>query len=263
MSMPPGVPTAEELFLENLPLIEEIIAHTCRPSGLRREDAEDFAGFVRLKLIQDDYAVFRKYQGRSSMRTYLVTTIKHLALDYKDKIWGKWRPSAEAERLGPVAVALERLLARDGVKFSEACRILRSQGVTLSVNELADLWVKLPPRSFRQFVGEDQIQLKPSGELDPYERLEQKELFQGLRRAYAALSDSLATLSKEEQILVRMRSELKVSEIARLRKIDQKPLYRKLEKAYAKLQKEMARRGVRREGIRELLRRIQPGSLYF
>jgi RNA polymerase sigma factor (sigma-70 family) len=260
---PPSDSTPEEMFVENLPLIEEIIGHCCRKGRFSPPEAEDFRGCVHVKLIEDDYAVFRKYQGRSSMRTYLVATIKHLALDYQDKIWGKWRPSAEAERLGRAAVDLERLLVRDGVEFSEACRILRGKGVTLSVNELADLRAKLPPRSLRRFVGEENLQAEPSRELRPDERLEQKELAGGMRRVAKAFREAFPTLSKEEQILVRMRTEFKVSEIARLRGVDQKPLYRRLAKAYAKLEKEMARQGVRREDIQELLRRIQPGLLDF
>lgn len=251
------------MFIENLPLVEEIVGHCCRRGRFSPQEAEDFRGYVHLKLIEDDYAVFRKYQGRSSMRTYLATTIKHLALDYQDKIWGKWRPSAEAERLGRVAVELERLLVRDGVEFNEACRILRGKGIEMSVYELADLRAKLPPRLPRTFVGEDQLQAEPSRELQPDERLEKKELAEGMRRAFKAFREAFATLSKEEQILVRMRTEFKVSEIARLRRIPQKPLYRTLEKAYAKLEKEMRRLGVRREDIQELLRRIQPGFLDF
>ena len=83
------------------------------------------------------------------------------------------------------------------------------------------------------------------------------------RRVYTALHGAVATLTKEEQILVRMRTEFKVSDIARLRRVEQKPLYRRLEKAYKKLRKELAHQGVRKQDIEEVLGDICPDLLDF
>jgi RNA polymerase sigma factor for flagellar operon FliA len=258
-SPPPSDPTPEELFVENLPLIEEIIGHCCRKSHFTPHEAEDFGGHVRLKLIEDDYAVFRKFRGRSSIRTYLTTVISRLLLDYQNHIWTKWRHSAEAERLGRVAMRLEQLLVRDGLGFDEACKQLRAEGVTLSVLEFADLRAKLPPRSLRRFVSDEQLQSRTSPEPKPDEALEAKEQQANQRRIYTALHLSLPILSKEEQILVRMWTEFKVSEISRILKVDQKPLYRRIKTAFEKLKKELARQGVRRKDIEDLLGRLKSG----
>jgi RNA polymerase sigma factor (sigma-70 family) len=258
-SQPPGGSPFEQMFLENLPLIEEIVGYRCRKAHFTPQEAEDFRGHVHVKLIEDDYAVFRKYRGRSSIRTYLATVITNLARDYQDKIWGKWRPSAEAERLGPVAVALERLLFRDGVEFSEACRILRGQGVTLSVLQLADLRAKLPFRSLRRFVTDDKLESEPDQGPGPDEQFEDKEREAVKRRVYAALFRAIKTLSKEDQILVRMWTEFKVSEIARILGVEQKPLYRRLIKVFAELKKALARQGIRRKDIEDLLGSLKSG----
>jgi RNA polymerase sigma factor (sigma-70 family) len=251
--MPLPLPTPEELFLKNLPLIEEIISHCCRKSRFSPQEAEDFRGHVHCRLIEEDYAILAKYQGRSSIRTYLTTVINRLLLDYQNHIWTKWRHSAEAERLGRVAMELERLLVRDGLSFDEACKDLRGRGVEMSVLELADIRAKLPPRSLRRFVTDDKLQDKPAREPRPDEQLEDKEREVTKRRVYAALFRALETLSKEDQILVRLWTEFKVSEIARLRGVDQKPLYRRLARAFAELKKALAHQGVRRKDIEDLL----------
>lgn len=258
-SQPPGGSPYEQMFLDNLPLIEEIVGHCCRKAHFIPQEAEDFRGHVHLKLIGDDYAVFRKYRERSSMRTYLATVITNLARDYQDKIWGKWRSSAEAEELGRVAVRLERLLVRDQLSFGEACKILRGEGVTLSVLELADLRAKLPPRSLRRFVTDVELESKPTQDPGPGEELENKEREAVKRRVYAALFRAVETLSKEDQILIRMWTEFKVSEIARIRGMEQKPLYRRLTKVFAELKKALTRQGIRRKDIEDLLGGLKSG----
>ena len=71
---PPGDDlTPEQLFLGHLDLIEAIVGHCYRGSRFKPQEAEDFRGTVMVKLIEDDYAVFRKFQGRSTMKTYLTS----------------------------------------------------------------------------------------------------------------------------------------------------------------------------------------------
>src|SRR5947199_2118510 len=164
---PPSDLPPDQLFLKSLPLIRKIIAFASRRSRFRPQDAEDFSSWVMEKLIEDDYGVLRQFQGRCSLATYLSTVIQRLALDFRNHLWGKWRPSADAERLGKLAVRLEELLVRDEYTFDQACQILRiNEGVGLTVAELDDLRAKLPPRTGRQPpVDAKVLQEKPS--LDP------------------------------------------------------------------------------------------------
>jgi DNA-directed RNA polymerase specialized sigma24 family protein len=114
----------EQLFRDNLELIEKVIAYACRRSHMRPEETEDFRAAVLLKLMDDDYAVFRKFQGNSSLKTYLTTVILRFLQDHQTRMWGRWRPCAEAERQGPLAKLLDRLTDRDGYGFDEACQTL-------------------------------------------------------------------------------------------------------------------------------------------
>ncbi len=58
-------------FLENLSLIERVVAIIARRNALSTTDADEFGSWARSRIIDSDYAVFRKFGGRSSMATYL------------------------------------------------------------------------------------------------------------------------------------------------------------------------------------------------
>ena len=118
--------TREQLFLSELALIERVIAWVCARRCLRGAEAEDFGSTVKLRLIENDYEILGRFEGRSSLKTYMTVVVHRLYLDYQTQRFGKWRPSAEARRLGPVALRLEALLYRDGLTFEEASGVLRT-----------------------------------------------------------------------------------------------------------------------------------------
>ena len=62
-------------YVEQLDVIYRIASSVCRRNGVQGADAEDFVSDVRLKLLQDDYAVLRKYRGASSQTTFLTVVI--------------------------------------------------------------------------------------------------------------------------------------------------------------------------------------------
>src|SRR5215213_773629 len=136
----------EALLRDNLPTVDRIVASLCRRHGLSGDDADDFRSWVYLQLVEDDYAILRKFRGESSLATYLTVVIAMLFREYRVREWGRWRPSAIARRLGPLAVRLEMLVFRDGCTLSQAGEVLRSEGEKVSDRELADILAQLPPR---------------------------------------------------------------------------------------------------------------------
>jgi RNA polymerase sigma factor (sigma-70 family) len=261
---PPGDDlTPEQLFLGHLKLVKEVIAFGCRRSRFSPQDAEDFQGTVMIKLIEDDYAVFRVFGGRSGMRTYLGVVINRLLLDYQNHLWTKWRSSAEAGRMGPIAERLEKLMVRDKLSFAEACHILQNEGVEMTEDELADIRTKLPPRFTRTFVTEETLQTMTSGGKGPAEVFEDKERRGLAMRVLRVLFHEIDNLPAEERLLVRMRTELKVADIARHRNLDQKGLYRRLNRIYERLQKALERQGIRKKEVTDLLGDLQPAFLDF
>ena len=104
----------EALYLSCLPVIDEVTGQLCRRHRLSSDESDDFRSEVRLHFSQRDFDPLRRFEGRSSLQTYLTVVISRLFLDYRNRLWGRWRPSTEAERLGASAIPIERLVLHDG-----------------------------------------------------------------------------------------------------------------------------------------------------
>ncbi|TMB53967.1 MAG: sigma-70 family RNA polymerase sigma factor, partial [Chloroflexi bacterium] len=75
--------TREQLFLSELALIERVIAWVCARRCLRGAEAEDFGSTVKLRLIENDYEILGRFEGRSSLKTYMTVVVHRLYLDYQ------------------------------------------------------------------------------------------------------------------------------------------------------------------------------------
>ena len=222
----------ENLFLSQLPLIERIVGLVSRRNHLSHAEAEEFSSVVKLRLIDDDYAIIRKFEGNSRFSTYLATVINRVFAQYRIDMWGKWRPSAEAKRLGPAAVTLERLISRDGYTFDEAVRILTVRDrPPYTVAQLESIYLQLPNRERRAtFVSHgksvDDLKVQLPDEVDHEERRGQVE------KIGRILDDVISQLDAEDQLIIRMRFSQgqKVPDIARQLQLDQKKLYKRIEK---------------------------------
>jgi RNA polymerase sigma factor (sigma-70 family) len=245
--------TREQLFLSELALIERVIAWVCMRRCLYGADAEDFASTVKLRFIENDYEILGRFEGRSSLKTYLAAVVNHLYLDFQVHRFGKWRPSAEARRLGPVAVRLESLLYRDGLTFDEACGVLHTNSrVAESRDALYELMSRLPRRSYRR--------PHPDGDVDPPEpgapsALDQAERQVMAEKTFLALRRALGRLPAPDRIVLRMLFEngLSLADVARTRGEDQKALYRRRDALYKKLRRDLEAEGVRCGEVQALL----------
>jgi DNA-directed RNA polymerase specialized sigma24 family protein len=70
---------------------------------LRGADAEDFGSSVKLHLLENDCAILRKWEGRSSFATYITIVIRRLLVDQR-RAGGRFYTSAAAHRGGDAAV---------------------------------------------------------------------------------------------------------------------------------------------------------------
>jgi len=248
-----GLPEASpaELFMSHLELIERTARFICRRRRWTGEDAADFYSHVMVKLIEDDYAVLRKFEGRSSLRTYLTTVIHRMFLDYRIARLGKWRPSAQARRMGPAAVHLERLLSRDGYTLAEATLFLRDVHPEVREEEIYRWAVELPQHTPRRFEGEEILQDLAAPGPRPDEAAVERQSQAFRERAEAILRQSVADLPEPERSILRMRFEdaTPVVEIARSLGLDQKGLYRRIEAVLKRLRRTLLRQGLRPEHV--------------
>jgi RNA polymerase sigma factor (sigma-70 family) len=242
----------EERFLASLPLAERVITFVCRRHHLSPDEADEFAGVVRLKLVEHQYSVFRAFEGRSSIQTYLTVVIQRLFLDFRISRWGKWRPSAEARRQGPTAILLERLTSRDGLSFGEACEVMRTNhGVTLSDAELEATRAVLPHRSRRRTITDEVLEQIPGHEPDGETIVLHHEAVAKGARGYVVLGQALSDLPGQDRLIIRLRFEngLQVSQIARLLRVDQKQLYRRIDAILRGLRSAMESKGISQEEV--------------
>jgi RNA polymerase sigma factor (sigma-70 family) len=252
MSVPPD---PESILTAHLEWVERAASSLARRHGVG--DAEDFASWVRLRLVEDDYAILRRFRGESAVTTYLTVVVAMLWRDYRAAHWGRWRPSAAARRLGALAVRLETLVHRDGYRLDHAGQLLRTSGeTTLGDRQLGELLARLPPRApLRPVeVGPDPLEgAHASSRAD--ERVLAEEEGAERRAAERALHGALGRLPSEERLMVKLRvwEGLSVADVARALGTQQKPLYRRFERVFARLHDEVAAAGVTREQVRRML----------
>lgn len=237
----------EELFGANLDVIDRVVASVCRRASLRDVDAEDFASTVKLALIENDYAILRAYEGRSSLETFLTVVARRLLSRERTRIWGRWNASAEAERLGAAAVLLEKLLTRDRLSLEEATPIVLAFEPSLARADVRALAGRLPPRTPRPRL----VSLPETG--DPFEaddradaRAEEAEARRISEHAARVVRQALASLPLQDRMLVRFRfgADLSIADVSRLLGVPQRPLYRRIEALLRQLRVALEREGV-------------------
>ena len=247
--------SAHEVFATHQDFIERALKIVCSRQRLLGPDAEDFCSAFRLRLIEGDYAILRRFEGRSSVQTYLVSVVMHFFQDWRNARWGKWRPSAEARRLGPIAVEFETLRVRDDLGFETAAEMLCARH-GLQRADVEVIAARLPPRHTRAFVSEGEVVNLPSPTPSPDAAVLEHELAVEAQRATAAVRDAVGTLSVQDQLIVRMLVDdgLSVAVISRTLKLRQKPLYRRIHGVMASLRGLLEEQGFSAQSMGELFR---------
>ena len=235
----------QQLFTDNLELIQKLVQISGRRHHLSHVELEDFTGYVNLELLKDDCATLRKFQNRSSWWTFLATVIEKLALDFLIQRWGRWRPSAMAEKLGPVAVILDRLVNRDGHTVEEAMEIVRTNhDVGLTYAELRGMWAQLPPRPRLMEVGEEAAAAVSSPDSSEV-RVEDAALREEIERLEKTLHAAFGALAAQDRVMIALRYDhaLSVVEIAKVMNSSVPTIHRRLDRSLKELRATLSRAG--------------------
>lgn len=255
----------QELLQANLGLVEGIALRACRRARLRDADADDFAASVKLALVEDDYAILRKYEGRAALSTYLTIVIERLLADDRMHRLGRFHASAEATRLGPTAVLLETLALRDGRSLDEALPVARSADPAITRDAAEALLAKLPQRRPRAVtIGLDDAPERTLSSPQSAERaMLSAEAGKLLVAAAAIIRATIASFALEDRTLVRFRFGLgmNISAIARMMRLPQRPLYRRVEGLLLRLRRELEAAGVPGTAVPDLLERAAEEEL--
>ncbi|MBB4636875.1 RNA polymerase sigma factor [Longimicrobium terrae] len=256
--MPPDRLEAEKLFLDNLGYIDRLIDMASRRAGLRGDDADDFAAWIRVRLMDDDYAVIRDFRGTAKLTTYLTTVVNYQSVEYQRLHGGRWRLSAAAQRLGPPAPELERLVYRDGYTIAQAGQLLRTAGRTEKTDtELAHLFKELRIREplRPEHDSSDMALGSAAASEQADEHVAAAETAAQRVRVLTALQHAMAALDPIDAVIARMHyvDDFTIAAIARTLKLEQKPLYRRLDRVRKQLRSELEAQGIDKESVREIL----------
>ncbi len=237
-----------EIFRENLPLIDRVIGRVCRAGGLRNADADDFASIVKVALIEDDYAVLRAWQQRSSLATYLTVVIQRLLSDERMRTRGRWEPSAAAGRGGAAAVGPETAVVPDGRPLEEALPLVQAIDPSLSRTDVESMLAAVPERAPRpRPVPLDVVELDSVSAPDAADApLLEKEAERLSDQTSRIVREALATMPAEDRTIIRCHfgSGMSIADIARMLRLPQRPLYRRIESITTKLRGALVASGI-------------------
>ena len=238
----------EQLFLKELETIESAIRFACGRAALVDAEAEDFASEVKMRLIENDYAVLRTFEGRAKFRTFIDIVIHRMLLDLRIQQWGKWRSSAEAKRLGPIAVELETIINRDGRSVREALPHCRKFDPTVTVETLNELATRLPertqrPRPVNVDTVSDELRIDGDTVSEAAFGAEHKVTAEA---AGEIIRSTIAELSHDDRLLLRLHfgAGMTIAAIARTQQMEQKPLYRRLQRCLRELRRRLEASGI-------------------
>ena len=181
--------------------------------------------------------------------------LRRLFLDERVKAWGRWRPSAQALRLGPTAIALERLLERQHLPLDQAIETLRASDPCVLERDLYAIAEQLPRRAARHFIDDSVLVHLPAPGPGPESRVEQVAAGRLRGQVTEALRGVAAALPPRTRLLLRLRyvHGTSVADVSRTLGCDQKPLYREIERALVQLRRGLEARGISSSHVRALI----------
>lgn len=213
-----ALPSAQQLYRDNLGLIDEIVAFACWVNRLPEAEATGFQEEVHGRLLEDDYRILRTFSG-SSLRSYLKTVILRAGQGYRSRHWGRIALQGEAEARAQLRAQLDVPLGDEQVD---------PMGVRLPVSTYAET----------ELAGEREdapaLDTPPEATSWPEEEGEERR-----RRILDLLNRTAFELPTQHRLLLKLLYEdgLTVSEVARGMGIAQKTLYRERDGALEGLRK--------------------------
>jgi RNA polymerase sigma factor (sigma-70 family) len=245
----PAIPMDPRTLIEqNVELIERVVQRACRRVGIPAGDVDDAASMVKLALVDNDYEILRRYEGRASLATYLAIVVQRMLADQRERTHGRWRPSPEAKRLGDRAVVIEDIVGRQKRSIDEALPHVRVIDASITREEVVAIADRRPQRRPRprevELPAEEAVPLA-AGDRSDAAALD-SDLHDASRLAGTMVRETIAGWPAEDRLLVRLRFEsaLSIADISRLMNVPQRPLYRRLEALLAQLRERLLAAGI-------------------
>lgn len=245
MSQGSGTPVMfEPLSAAQQAYIRQVVAELARGNHLAASEMEEFCAQVDRALERNDAELLRAYDGRSTWETYVRTVIMRLFVGFRAELWGAWQPSGAARRMGPAAMLLEELVARDRLPLDDAIEVMRrTHRVDLSRRRLVQMATELG-------LVTDAVAAVEASAAVYADDAEDVRLRQ-------ALQDAMALVSQEDRLLLtlRFRDRQPLTRMAKLLRQDARPLQRRIDQVLDVLRTALATQGLAPRSLEALLER--------
>jgi DNA-directed RNA polymerase specialized sigma24 family protein len=234
--------TFEQLILQQRPHITQVVRDLARRHHLAPAEIEEFAATAMQSLERNEFELLRAFDGRSTWETYLTLVVTREFFLFQAELWGQWRPTAAARRLGPAAILLEELVIHDHLPVSEAIELMRTvHRVDLPRYRISEMAVQLRLDQGAAVLGGPPAALR--NEAHSHAHLQQ------------AVKDALTRLSPDDRLIVelRFRDGQPLKRIARMMRIEMRPLQRRLEHVQSAMATSLLADGISPEHVNALL----------
>jgi RNA polymerase sigma factor (sigma-70 family) len=253
----PGAERDGSLYEQHRSVIDQVVSATARLQRLAPDVADDFRSFVWERLLESD--ILARFEQRCSIRTFLTVVVKNLFRDFRNHRWGKWRHSAAARRLGPLARRVELLVSRDGHSVDEVMEMLTTDGSeAIDRRTLDGIVARLPVRVRPRQVGEEILDTVAATSGDADTTVDGEWLERRGREVKVALAGAIDALAADDALLLRLLFEdgFTVAQAAEAMHVPQKPLYRRRDQVLRVLRRQLEAAGVSADEIGELVGRV-------
>lgn len=244
--------------------ISRIVRDRARHAGLTAEDAQDLEQDVRLRLMEDQGAVLRRFSGRGSFTGFVRIVSRNLAEDLLRARLGRRREPEAVQKLDPLARRVHHLLHVDGHHADQLEHLVRDgSGRLVPKTEIEAALARLDatmhgrePARRPQLVpltivssdGEERERLLPDSTADAETLLIEAQDRERQDAALEALSTALLRLPEEARTYLRHRfmvePPLPPRRIAQLMGLPVEDLYRRRARWEAALRAELGKLGV-------------------
>jgi DNA-directed RNA polymerase specialized sigma24 family protein len=244
-------------------IVDRLAASESRRRRLRPDDAEEFRSHVGLRFAERGDRILAAHDGRSAVETYLHVVVARAFVDWQRSRWGYWRPSAQAVRLGPIAIELDRRLSHFGESFeSAAAAILSRFGSETTRDELEQIRRRLPERAQHRPLSADALENLPATTESAEDALNARERASIARRIRPVLRRALYSIDPVDRLalLLVFRDGLSVRAAARAVRIEHKKMVRRLNRALGQLRAAMEEGGLDRYAVLLLLEAPDDGE---
>lgn len=246
------------LLEDHLDLIRRKLRSISRHSGLPALEAEEFASWALVKLMDDDCRILGKWEGRSSFPAFLSVVLRNLLRDYRSHLWGRWRPCVASSQRGQEFVLLERLLVRDRLSLEEALERLRTEhGISLPPEDAARIAASFRRRPDRRTVSDlELLEVPVDGQVES--RVEEEERARIAKRLRDLLVPLLQFLPAEDRLILKLHffDGLSMAKIAPILGRPQRELYVVQNRCLRKLRRSLHEGGLGLKQVREIFRHI-------